>query len=327
MKFKEINRNSRMNKYLYEEDLINKKTSTLKLEDNDSSFQNIDLISKLLKMGYELDCLNRAYTKYKFRSIEEALLILNKDEEKDKFTHPYLEIKNKKNCGICNNPRDTHLDNITSEHKLDNSGIPLQCTTFLNNSNNNHLMTEYQSNHPLKPIVTPPISEKPIIKKLTNKKIQELEEDYKGKNLCLICFVSELYSENIFRKNTCGHRVCMTCMKTYLELKINESNVENIYCLHPGCKQVITDEEVRYCLDLQYYTKYKKFKRRLLYLKNTNKGFVPCPFPNCEEFVEIINGSNNAICDIGHSFCSKCMERCHQGDCSYVYIINILVSY
>jgi hypothetical protein len=319
MKVKEINENNRMNKYLYQEGLDSRKRTTLKLDENDSSFKDIDIISKLLKMGYELDCLNRAYSKYKFKTIEQALLILNKDEEKDKFTHTFLDVKGKKNCGICNNPKDSHLDYCNPEYQIDNSGIPLQCTTFMNNTN--HLVTEYQSNQPLKSLkIAAP--EKPIIKKLTIQKIRELEGDFNGKNLCLICFESELFPENIFRRNSCGHSVCMKCMKTYLGLRINESNIENIYCLHPGCKQVITDDEVRYCVDMQIYSKYKKFKRRLLYLNNKNKGFVPCPFPNCEEYVPLISDSINIICDIGHAFCSKCMERVHQGDCSYVNLIN-----
>jgi hypothetical protein len=116
-------------------------------------------------------------------------------------------------------------------------------------------------------------------------------------------------------------------MNTYIKMKIGESNVETMSCLHPGCKQTLSEEEIKSLIDIQSFYRYKKFKNRQAYLKNAKLGIIPCAFPDCEQFVQTFSGSNNVTCGLGHSFCAKCKERCHEGDCSFVNeLIKIVVN-
>ena len=44
-------------------------------------------------------------------------------------------------------------------------------------------------------------------------------------------------------------------------------------------------------------------------LNNPNKKYVHCPYPNCEELVEIINPEEEfIICENNHQFCYKCHQ-------------------
>jgi len=71
-------------------------------------------------------------------------------------------------------------------------------------------------------------------------------------------------------------------------------------------------------------TKKKKFLRRSLFQKNMNRGFIPCPLPNCEEFVQLLTTTNNLSCNLGHTFCSSCKEEWHEGECTYNSVQEII---
>jgi len=59
-------------------------------------------------------------------------------------------------------------------------------------------------------------------------------------------------------------------------------------------------------------------------MKNKARGYIPCPFPNCEEFVETLPSTNNLTCNLGHDFCARCKENWHEGECSFEAIQDII---
>ena len=85
--------------------------------------------------------------------------------------------------------------------------------------------------------------------------------------------------------------------------------VLKIKCLMGGCPKKYLDEEIKMNVSEEVYKKYKKFKNEQIKLNNPNKKYVNCPYPNCEELVEVTNTEEEFVtCISGHQFCYKCHQ-------------------
>ena len=112
-----------------------------------------------------------------------------------------------------------------------------------------------------------------------------------------------------------------------------------IKCLYGGCQKTFIEDEIKSFVDNETFNKYRKFKFNQLKLNNNNSNYLNCPYPDCEDFIEVTEDLDYEPfiqCENGHKFCAKCKETgWHQkGKCVDVRIfynnfplIFIIISY
>jgi IBR domain, a half RING-finger domain len=98
-----------------------------------------------------------------------------------------------------------------------------------------------------------------------------------------------------------------------------------IKCLSGGCPKTFVEEEIKMFIGHQLYLKYKKFKMNQLKLNNPSQNYINCPFPDCDDLIEITNLIKEdpfIQCELGHKFCAKCKTNGwhSQGKCNDVKI-------
>ena len=79
------------------------------------------------------------------------------------------------------------------------------------------------------------------------------------------------------------------------------------------CTNQIPDANIKELLPPNEFQKFNKFKKRWNFSVNTQKGFIPCVYPDCENWVKYKDGDEQFVtCEAGHEFCAKCKERWHR---------------
>ena len=101
-----------------------------------------------------------------------------------------------------------------------------------------------------------------------------------------------------------------------------------IKCLYGGCPKTFVDDEIKVYVTVDIFKKYRKFKISQLKLNHPDKNYVNCPFPDCEEILDMesVPESDSMIeCNLGHKFCAKCktVGWHKKGNCSNVKLILI----
>ena len=96
-----------------------------------------------------------------------------------------------------------------------------------------------------------------------------------------------------------------------------------IKCLYGGCPKTFVDEEVKEFVTPEIFYKYRKFKLTQMKLNNPDKVYINCPFPDCEEIIDVESmqePDSMMECNFGHKFCARCkMTGWHQnGKCKNV---------
>ena len=135
---------------------------------------------------------------------------------------------------------------------------------------------------------------------------QETLNMFDNPNTCRICFANTVNKSNP-AQISCGHFFCDNCIQMHMTTKIVNGRVLDIRCLMGGCPKKYTDDEISANVNDVVFHKYKRFKNEQLKLNNPNKKYVPCPFPDCDELVEIENPDEEFVeCGQRHVFCYKC---------------------
>lgn len=106
----------------------------------------------------------------------------------------------------------------------------------------------------------------------------------------------------------CGDFYCRTCIKSLaLDCINNISHFKKLVCPKEICHEPIDEPIIKKLLTEEEFNKYKKIKIRIEGL--TNKAYIPCPFPDCDNFAEdMLVKKNIAFCAEGHLFCKNCLE-------------------
>ena len=71
------------------------------------------------------------------------------------------------------------------------------------------------------------------------------------------------------------------------------------------------EDEIKLFVDPELLNKYRKFKFNQLKLNNNNSSYLNCPYPDCEDFIEVSDDLEYEPfiqCEVGHKFCTKCKE-------------------
>ena len=252
-----------------------------------------------------------AYNRYKFKTLEQAILIMGVDVETGLYHHQFYlkkfndeEIENNSPnqlenvCIICNDIKERHYEIQMEEFS---SSCPNASDVVVANNNFREFALKDELN-----------KKKVKTFEIDKSYIDKLEFEFKDKNLCIICYDSELNDQNSYTFN-CLHKFCKNCVKNYLENLIKNSKVENVKCLQAGCTSSIPENIIRENTSKENFIKFIRFKKRNLFLINLQKGFIPCTAPDCEEWVSYKEGMETFVeCGEGHKFCAKCKEDWHK---------------
>ena len=125
---------------------------------------------------------------------------------------------------------------------------------------------------------------------------------------CMICYEEKPLS-NI---TSCNHYFCYTCIKSYLEIKISESEVLNVTC--PQCRYEIPEEKIKEYVSLELYSKYLKF----IAIRRLERDVMVkwCPKPDCGGYDRAHSSNYNLTCNIcAYRYCYVCSRLWHKGKC------------
>jgi ariadne-1 len=124
---------------------------------------------------------------------------------------------------------------------------------------------------------------------------------------CLIC-TEEFSGKDTFALG-CGHRYCLACWKSYLEVAIKEG-AEGIWakCPAPKCPAITHEEAWKKLVDKSTFKTYTKYLTRGLVTGNPLIKF--CPAPGCSNAIRCERkGRREAVkCSCGYGFCFQCAD-------------------
>lgn len=107
----------------------------------------------------------------------------------------------------------------------------------------------------------------------------------------------------------CGHRYCLGCWKSYLEVALKDGPAAiNVHCPSPKCYAVVHDKAFKRLLPRSEYKTFKKFVAKSLVTDNPLIKF--CPAPGCTNAIkcERKNRREAVQCGCGFSFCFQCND-------------------
>eukprot|EP00340_Litonotus_pictus_P005791 CAMPEP_0170522222 /NCGR_PEP_ID=MMETSP0209-20121228/7684_1 /TAXON_ID=665100 ORGANISM="Litonotus pictus, Strain P1" /NCGR_SAMPLE_ID=MMETSP0209 /ASSEMBLY_ACC=CAM_ASM_000301 /LENGTH=531 /DNA_ID=CAMNT_0010809639 /DNA_START=30 /DNA_END=1625 /DNA_ORIENTATION=- len=265
-----------------------------------------ELIQKLMSFGFELEQIMAAHSKYKFNDVEEALTIMTRDQETKLFNHEFVKDPHNRNCAICKSPETEHFNRVeypvSEEQKK-------RIREFKERGNNSQMIL---SDNDIEGLNLEGSSKR--APNNIESKLKVLNADY-DENICPICFDNSI--KDSYFAMECKHKVCLQCVKDYFRINISEGKVANLICLYGGCNFSYPHEIVKKFSssnDWGAYKRYVKNQERLNILLN-NPNIIHCPFPDCNELIELHNVQVGMLlpehfvtCNEEHSFCLRCRQ-------------------
>lgn len=111
--------------------------------------------------------------------------------------------------------------------------------------------------------------------------------------------------------NTCkSHYFCQSCIKTYIEYKINQGQVMSIICPKPNCSFRLTHEFIQSIVSRSLYNNYAELFNKKL--RELNIYFRSCPAKKCNGF-DFKKGGNKLKCNTCNlKFCFLCAGKWHK---------------
>lgn len=257
-----------------------------------------EIIMQLIDMGFLSNQILAAYLYFKFKSVEEALKIFLKDPDTGVYNHKFTSSESAI-CEICLENEQMHIDDI---NKLMNRDEELPITS----KQKRQRVTSFRNVNRIKEAKY----------EGTSKNLIDLNEEdtlTKEINYCPVC-MEGINSEDFFALD-CGHLICRGCITNFIRIHIRDKTSITYFCLFGNCKNEYTSEMIAEFICNEDWIKYKALVRKKeiwkIHLEN-NKNLVNCPYPDCEELVQINNFnlgiSTYDVCASNHRFCTKC--RC-----------------
>ncbi|XP_015601171.1 E3 ubiquitin-protein ligase RNF14 isoform X2 [Cephus cinctus] len=158
------------------------------------------------------------------------------------------------------------------------------------------------------------ISDRPIgknpVQMLVNYNIKRKQVEFK-KNFytCKICFADKM-GEHCTQFLPCSHIFCKDCIIGYLEVRIKEGSVQNIYCPEEKCTSEATPGQVKDLVSPELFDKYDSIL--LSTTLHTMMDIVYCPRPHCQYPVSREPNERMANCPAcQYAFCVYCKMVYH----------------
>lgn len=207
-------------------------------------FLGEDLLKPLIGFGYELDQIMLAFKIYKFGTVDEALSILMRDTETNKYNHRFISLNSNEggyddvralNCFLCGELRAEHID---LDIDIDMTHLPrVHVESEINQKipkEDNFNDTSIEHERSSLPMIKTSDQSGLIEKKLNSdrKKIQSYKVDisketlelFEDPEVCRICF-SEILTTSNRAQFACGHKFCKTCVTNHLSVNITNGKV------------------------------------------------------------------------------------------------------
>ena len=273
-------------------------------------------IKLLQDMGYDRKMINKVYILLHPENIDRAIDYMS--EINGIFQHNFFENynsnKDKDICFICKKNKIFHLDYIPDEVYYSNKSLSFNNNINNNISNNINSLNNNNINNNINDINNNFSFSNHSNISFNYVNIKDSINKYKknkGPFECVICY--EGIEENEKQSNIlpCGHFCCKQCWINYFKTLILEGTVEEIKCIDFSCNNIIEEEFILNHIkeDQTLIEKYNKFKIRAEILKDENKR--PCPFPDCEIFLEKSKSTKYIKCKNGHEYCFECLKPPH----------------
>ncbi len=170
-----------------------------------------NIVTVLLSMGYNLEQIMKGFKIYKFQSEEQALTIMTKDSELNKYVHRFLknEDDNKTEvCVLCGTTEEEH-------HSPDLDKQEEGKKRKKKKENNEKLLIKENSKTSV-----------PLIKEIAFD--QETIDFFSNEDLCKICCQRNIDLKDEMMKFPCGCKFCKECVVKYLKMKIKNGDVKII---------------------------------------------------------------------------------------------------
>ena len=123
---------------------------------------------------------------------------------------------------------------------------------------------------------------------------------------CPICASSWRISD-MYTVDGCDHRICVSCMQSYVESKIASREVKNIPCpMAPECREHVSFDQVKHVLPYALFERYDAMLLDVTLDNDPNRRF--CPRPGCGTAM------------LGDS--RRPMMNCPRPGCNFAYCFN-----
>ena len=111
-----------------------------------------------------------------------------------------------------------------------------------------------------------------------------MHEGEKSQMFCEICYVDHPPS-NFVTNPKCGHNFCKDSYKDFLTYEITRSGSRGYFikCPQQGCTEGLSDEFIKWCVDEETFSKFKKFRTDKEVMTSDTKKY--CPNPKCENVI------------------------------------------
>eukprot|EP01128_Nolandella_sp_AFSM9_P003276 TRINITY_DN1398_c0_g1_i2.p1 TRINITY_DN1398_c0_g1~~TRINITY_DN1398_c0_g1_i2.p1 ORF type:complete len:508 (-),score=45.73 TRINITY_DN1398_c0_g1_i2:100-1623(-) len=144
------------------------------------------------------------------------------------------------------------------------------------------------------------ISKLKLEKRLRRKRLKVAVE-------CPVC-LEDVLGKNTFALN-CGHRYCVDCWKSYLELNLTSTtDGSNSRCPHPQCNELVHEKAFKRLVSKTLYKRYTLFAQRSQVRCSPTLKY--CPAPNCAHILKVERRTRlePVRCHCGFSFCFQCAD-------------------
>ncbi|XP_031848101.1 E3 ubiquitin-protein ligase RNF14 [Nomia melanderi] len=158
-------------------------------------------------------------------------------------------------------------------------------------------------------ILDGPVGRNPIQVLIDYNEKRNRIEFKKNFNTCKICFVDKL-GEHCTQFLPCTHVFCKDCITGYLEVRIKDGNVQNIYCPEEKCSSEATPAQIKELVSSELFAKYDSIL--LSATLDTMKDIIYCPRRNCQYPVSCEPNEPMANCPVcQYAFCIYCKMGYH----------------
>ncbi|KAK9308372.1 hypothetical protein QLX08_001558 [Tetragonisca angustula] len=219
---------------------------------------------------------------------------------------------------IVHNIHKSKIDNIDKECTIEDTKNAMKKGTNAKYLNKEKLVRKCRDK---RAVLDCPIGKNPIQTLIDYSEKRNQIEFKKNFYTCKICFVDKL-GEHCTQFLPCGHVFCKDCMASYLEVRIKDGNVQNIYCPEEKCTSEITPAQIKDLVSSELFVKYDSIL--LSATLDTMGDIVYCPRRSCQYPVSREPNEQMANCPIcQYAFCVYCKMVYHGIEPCKVYSAEI----